>query len=47
MSAVNNPGLCYSLFIKTSGLCYTEIVHTYLYHSYEKYLFCEKEEGKL
>lgn len=39
MSAVNNPGLCYSLFIKTASLCYTEIVHTYLYHRYENIHF--------
>ena len=35
----DNPGLCYSLFIKTASLCYTEIVHTDLYHRYENIHF--------
>ena len=41
---MNNPGLCYSLFIKTSGLCYTEIVHTDLYHRYENIHFLKKRD---
>jgi len=40
---MNNPGLCYSLFIKTSGLCYTEIIHTDLYHRYENIYFLKKK----
>lgn len=41
---MNNPGLCYSLFIKTSGLCYTEIIHTDLYHRYENIYFLKKRD---